>query len=186
VDGITLSITAVVLGIDAFAVSAAVAAGLPAPTARHAFRLSWHFGLFQALMTILGWVCGTSLSMFLLGVNYWIAACLLFLLGGKMIVEPGRSERRTEGFDPTRGWSLVGLSVATSIDAFAVGVSFSLIGMSVLRPALLIGAAALVMTLIGTCLGKQAGLLLGRWAERVGGAVLIAIGARILFEHLVQ
>ena len=186
VDAITLFITAVALGMDAFAVSAAVAAGLPKVTARHTFRLSWHFGLFQSLMTILGWTGGGALSAFLFDLNYWIAAGLLFFLGGKMIVESGHPERRTEGYDPTRGWSLVGLSVATSIDALAVGVSLSLIGMSVWQPALFIGVAALVMTLIGTYLGRQVGFLMGQWAERIGGAVLIAIGARILIEHLVS
>ena len=76
--------------------------------------------------------------------------------------------------------------MATSIDALAVGVSLSLIGMSVWQPALFIGVAALVMTLIGTYLGRQVGFLMGQWAERRGGAVLIAIGARILIEHLVS
>jgi putative Mn2+ efflux pump MntP len=169
---------------DALAVSAAVAAGLPVLTARHTFRLSWHFGLFQALMTIIGWTGGEGISSFLSGVNYWIAADILFFLGGRMIFEAGSSERRSKGYDPTRGWSLVGLSIATSMDALAVGVSFSLIGLSVWRPALLIGAAALVMTLAGTYLGRRAGFVMGKWAERIGGAVLVAIGARILLERL--
>jgi putative Mn2+ efflux pump MntP len=76
------------------------------------------------------------------------------------------------------------LSVATSLDALAVGISFSLIGISAWRPALLIGLAALVMTFFGMALGRQAGLILGQWAERIGGAVLIAIGAKILLDHL--
>lgn len=103
-----------------------------------------------------------------------------------MIYESGHVEKRTEGFDPTRGWSLVGLSVATSIDALAVGITFSLINMSVWGPALVIGVAALLMTLVGMRLGKTAGTYLGQWAERIGGAVLIVIGARILVEHLIR
>lgn len=183
-NGLTLFGTAVALGADAFAVSAAVAAGLPELTARHTFRLAWHFGLFQALMTVLGWFGGEGLSKIMFGMNYWIAAGLLFFLGAKMIYESRRPEDRARDFDPTRGWSLVALSVATSIDALAVGVSLSLIGVSVWIPALAIGAAALAMSFIGTRLGRRAGAILGQWAERIGGLVLIAIGVRILYEYL--
>ena len=183
-NGLTLLGTAVALGADAFAVSAAVAAGLPELTARHTFRLTWHFGLFQALMTILGWLGGEGLSAVMFGMNHWIAAGLLFFLGLKMIYESRHPEDRAQDFDPTRGWSLVALSVATSIDALAVGVSLSLIGVSVWIPALAIGLAALVMSFIGTRLGRRAGTILGQWAERIGGLVLIAIGVRILYNYL--
>lgn len=183
-DSITLLGTAIALGMDAFAVSTAVAATLSVMTFRHTFRLTWHFGLFQGLMTSIGWYGGEALSLFMAGINHWIAFGLLAFFGIKMIYDSRHPEARAESFDPTRGWSLVALSVATSLDALAVGVSMSLIGMTVLRPALVIGAAALVMTFIGTRVGKTAGVHLGRWAERVGGVVLIAIGVKILVEHL--
>ncbi|MBM4329167.1 MAG: manganese efflux pump, partial [Deltaproteobacteria bacterium] len=99
-------------------------------------------------------------------------------------IESRHAERRAEGYDPTRGWSLVGLSVATSLDALAVGVSLSLIGETIWRPALLIGLAALVMTYIGMRLGSQGGTYLGKWAELAGGIILVLIGVRILVEHL--
>lgn len=101
-----------------------------------------------------------------------------------MIYESGHAEERVRSYDPTRGWSLVGLSVATSLDALAVGVSLSLVGISIWWPAFYIGVAALLMTFIGMKLGRTAGVVLGRWAERIGGAVLIAIGVRILVDHL--
>ncbi len=170
--------------LDAFAVSAAVAAGLAELVPRHVFRLAWHFGLFQTLMTLLGWVGGEGLSQVMFGMNYVVAAGILLVLGAKMIYESGDHARRTEGFDPTRGWSLVALSVATSLDAMAVGVSLSLIGVVVWRPALLIGLLALVMSYTGAGLGKQWGERLGNWAERVGGLVLIAIGAKIAAQYL--
>ncbi len=185
-NGLTLFATAVALGTDAFAVSAAVAAGLPELTARHTFRLTWHFGLFQSLMTVLGWFGGEGLSTVMFGMNYWIAAGLLFFLGVKMIYESRHPEERARDFDPTRGWSLVALSVATSIDALAVGVSFSLIGVSIGVPALAIGITALVMSFIGTRLGRGVGAVLGQWAERIGGLVLIAIGVRIVYEYLMS
>jgi len=186
VDSLTLFGTAVALGADAFAVSAGVAAGLPQVTPRHTFRLTWHFGLFQSLITISGWAGGEGLSAFMFGINCWIASGILVLLGAKMIHESRHPEERVKGYDPTRGWSLVGLSVATSLDALAVGVSLSFIGMSIWWPALYIGIAALLMTFIGMRLGRTAGVVLGRWAERIGGFVLIAIGVRILVDYLAQ
>lgn len=182
-DTLTLFGTAVALGMDAFAVATAAAAALGTITFRHTFRLTWHFGFFQWMMTVLGWYGGEGISRFLFSANDWIAFGLLVALGLKMLYESGHPEKRTEGFDPTRGWSLVALSVATSLDALAVGVTFSLIGMSVWVPALMIGVAAFIMTLIGMRLGRKAGAHLGQWAERIGGGVLIAIGFRILIGH---
>lgn len=185
-DVFTLSGTAVALGADAFAVSAAVAAGLPRVTARHTFRLTWHFGFFQFMMTALGWAGGEGLFVFASGLNYWIGAGILFLLGLKMIYDSRDPEQRVRDYDPTRGWSLVSLSVATSLDALAVGILLSLIGISVWWPAIYIGLTALVMSFVGTRLGKRVGHLMGQWAERVGGIVLIAIGGRILVEYAVR
>jgi putative Mn2+ efflux pump MntP len=183
-DDITLFVTASALGADAFAVSAGVAASLDQVSQRHTFRLIWHFGLFQALMTLLGWAGGEGLSKLLFGLNHWIAAGILFFLGVKMVWESNESADAAKDYDPTRGWSLVGLSVATSLDAMAVGVTFSLMSMSIWRPALLIGLVALVMTFVGMTLGKRAGLAIGHWAERAGGFVLVGIGIRILHDHI--
>ncbi|MFC1835821.1 manganese efflux pump MntP family protein [Thermodesulfobacteriota bacterium] len=180
----TLLITAAALGMDAFAVATAIATGLPAFTRRHTFRLAWHFGLFQALMTVVGWYGGSGLSTFMHGLNHWIAFGLLIFIGGKMIYESRQAEERAADFDPTRGWSLVILSLATSIDALAVGVSLSLLGVSVWWPAVAIGLAALAMTFVGTRIGRGGQTFLGQWAEVTGGVVLIAIGLRILIVHL--
>jgi putative Mn2+ efflux pump MntP len=170
---------------DAFAVAAAVAAGLPRLTARHTFRLSWHFGLFQALMPIIGWFGGQALTSIIGLLGDWLAFGLLVFLGLRMIRQSFQPEKRGRHYDPTKGWSLVGLSMATSIDAFAVGVSLGLIGLSIWVPAAIIGAVALVLTYVGTHIGRRAGDSLGHWAERIGGVVLIAIGSRILIQHLI-
>lgn len=183
-DTLTLLGTAVALGMDAFAVAICVTAGLASPTARHVFRLSWHFGLFQSLMTICGWVGGGALSRFMSGANYWIAFGILSLLGLNMIRQSLQPECRIEGHDPTRGWRLIGFSVATSIDALAVGVSLSLIGLSIWLPAAVIGLTAIIMTFVGMRIGRRAGTHLGQWAERIGGIVLIAIGATVLTDYL--
>jgi manganese efflux pump family protein len=185
-DTLTLLGTAVALGMDAFAVAICVAASLALVTARHVFRLSWHFGLFQSMMTICGWVGGAALSTFMSGANYWIAFGILSLLGLNMIRQSFHPECRIEGHDPTKGWSLIGFSVATSIDALAVGVSLSLIGSAIWIPALVIGIAAIVMTFVGMKIGRQVGAHLGQWAERLGGIVLIGIGVKVLADYLGQ
>ncbi len=170
---------------DAFAVSAAVTACLPVVTARHIFRLSWHFGLFQGLMTVLGFSAGVGVAGFVSEIDHWIAFLVLSLMGAKMIYESLNPETEYRDYDPSRGWSLVALSIATSIDALAVGFSLSLVGISAWHPALVIGLCALVMAFVGAKLGRHAGGLIGRWAERAGGLTLIAIGLRILSEHLI-
>lgn len=184
-DPFTLLGTAMALAMDAFAVAAAVSASLPRLTARHVFRLAWHFGLFQAFMPVAGWFGGRALASFIAPVDHWVAFGLLFFLGARMIKASFSGEDGKRDDDPTRGWSLVVLSIATSIDALAVGVSVGLLGFSIWVPALVIGLVTILMVVVATQLGKRAGRYLGKWAERVGGIVLMAIGSRILMEHLV-
>jgi putative Mn2+ efflux pump MntP len=178
--------TAIALAMDALAVAIATSIHLKRVSLRQTFRLSWHFGLFQALMPIAGWLSGFGLEARLRKFDHWIAFVLLAAAGGKMIMEAvrhaGRGRRRS---DPTRGGSLVMLSVATSIDALAVGLSLSLLGVSIWWPAVLIGFTAAAFTVAGMHLGC---LLSGssrfdRYAEMFGGLVLIVIGLVILREH---
>ena len=169
---------------DAFAVSATVAASLPSVSGRHMFRLAWHFGLFQAGMFVVGWYGGSALSSVISELDHWIAFGVLLFLGIRMIRESFDARKKHQGYDPTRGWSLVTLSVATSIDALMVGVSFGLVRLSIWMPALLIGLVALLLSAVGFRLGRTAAGYMGRWAECVGGIVLMAIGTRILVQHL--
>ena len=122
-DSLTLISTALALAMDAFAVAVAVAISLNSHTWRHTLRLSWHFGMFQALMPITGWLLGEAIIKYIGSLGNWIACIILCLLGGKMIWESFHEEDIIRDFDPTRGMSLMGLSIATSLDAFAVGVS---------------------------------------------------------------
>jgi putative Mn2+ efflux pump MntP len=136
-------------------------------------------------MTIIGFSVGDGVAGFVTEIDHWIAFLVLSLMGAKMIYESLRPETQCKEYDPSRGWSLVILSVATSVDALAVGFSLSLLGISAWHPALVIGLCALVMAFVGARLGNQAGDLVGRWAERAGGLVLIVIGLRVLSEHLI-
>ncbi len=182
-DALTLIGTALALAMDAFAVATAVAINLRDHGIRHVFRLSWHFGLFQAIMPIGGWLIGGAVVAYTGSLGNWIACGILCVLGGKMIRESFHEEAIARDFDPTRGMSLVGLSVATSLDAFAVGISFALLKVPVWLPAAVIGLVALGMTALGMFIGKRAGLFLGEWAERLGGGVLICIGLKILLMN---
>jgi len=183
---LTLIGIAIGLAMDAFAVSIAAGLTLKTVDARQTFRLAWHFGLFQALMPIIGWLAGLSIEHWIAPVDHWIAFGLLAAIGGKMIYEALKDadDDEVRRGDPTKGWSLVLLSIATSIDALAVGLSLALLGVSIWWPAVVIGLVAGAFTVVGMQLGTRFGALLGRRMEVVGGIVLIAIGVKILFEHL--
>ena len=173
---------AVALGIDAFAVSLSAGAYLVRADVRQTFRLSFHFGLFQFFMPILGWLAGAEIADVIKDLDHWVAFGLLALIGGKMIKESLQKAERIKR-DVTRGWSLVALSVATSIDALAVGFSLSLIGMRIVFPSVLIGVVASMMSLVGVRMGERVSGMIGRRVEFVGGLVLILIGVRIVLEH---
>ena len=182
---LTLIGVAVGLAMDAFAVSIGAGLTLKTVDARQTLRLAWHFGLFQALMPIIGWLAGLSVERWIAPVDHWIAFGLLAVIGGKMIHEALKDDdEETRRGDPTKGWSLVLLSLATSIDALAVGLSLALLDVSIWWPAVVIGLVAGAFTTVGMQLGKRFGALLGRRMESVGGIVLIAIGVKIVVEHL--
>jgi manganese efflux pump family protein len=183
---ISLLAVAFALAMDAFAV--AIVSGLPAggTAPRRVFRLAFHFGLFQALMPILGWCAGTGLHGPLERVDHWIAFGLLSVVGARMTWSAARQDpdEVAAAYDTTRGWSLVLLSVATSIDALAVGLSLAMLGSKILLPALVIGVVAATLTLVGMRLGSRIGSAWGRRVEMLGGLVLVGIGVKILIEHL--
>jgi putative Mn2+ efflux pump MntP len=183
-DAITLTGLALALAMDAFAVALGTGAVLSRLTGRHLFRLGFHFGLFQALMPVIGWLAGLTIMQWVEAWDHWIAFSLLAIIGGRMIYEAFSDKEKTDDRDPTKGLSLVLLSIATSIDALAVGFSLSVIGISIWMPALVIGLVAGVLTIVGMLLGGRIG---DRWGSRVeifGGLVLISIGIKILIEHL--
>jgi putative Mn2+ efflux pump MntP len=186
VEFIKILAIAVALAMDAFAVSISTGVSLKNVNSRQLFRLSWHFGLFQALMPIIGWSAGLSIRSQIEHYDHWIAFGLLTFVGVHMIkgaFQDSKSEKPIK--DYTKGMTLVMLSVATSIDALAVGFSLSLLKISIWMPALVIGIVAGTFTLIGMRIGERIGAAkrLSVYAETIGGVVLISIGLNILYEH---
>jgi len=185
-DLFTLLGTAFALAMDAFAVSIAGGVSLRIVGFRQTFRLSWHFGFFQAMMPVLGWSAGLTVRSFIEQYDHWVAFGLLVCVGGNMIREAFSHDTRDKGrADPTKGMTLVLLSVATSIDALAVGLSLSMLQVSIWFPALVIGIVAALFTAAGLHLGRKVGASshLGRYADVIGGLVLLAIGLKILYQH---
>ena len=169
---------------DAFAVSVAAGLTLDSVTPRHTFRLAFHFGLFQFAMPIFGWLAGKEVVVYISEYDHWVAFCLLAFVGGKMLWDARSSGSKFNKSDPTRGLMLVTLSVATSIDALAVGMSMAFMRISVWVPAVVIGIVAAALSGVGFTFGSRLGSYVGRWAEALGGCVLLFIGTRILISHL--
>ncbi len=185
-DFLTLLGIALALAVDAFAVAIAVGIDLKRVDFRQTFRLSWHFGLFQSLMPVIGWLLGHTVHSYIEAFDHGIAFGLLAYIGLNMIREALATEKG-DGFkkaDPTKGFSMVILSVATSIDAFAVGISLSMLNVSVVFPAVIIGIVALLLTMTGLHLGSRVASLsrISTLAEVIGGCVLWIIGLKILYE----
>ncbi len=183
---IKITAIAIALAMDAFAVSIATGAALKTISFRQNFRLAWHFALFQAIMPILGWSAGVSVLKWVEKFDHWIAFGLLIFVAQGMLRSSFNKERQENSpSDPTRGMTLVILSIATSIDALAVGFSLSMLNISIWIPAFIIGVVAGGFTTAGLHIGRKMGSIdyLSRYAEAGGGAVLIGIGLKILHEH---
>lgn len=184
----TTFLIAVALAADAFAVAVSSGIVLTRVSLRQTFRLSWHFGLFQGGMVLLGWLGGSTIHRWIEPFDHWVAFVLLALVGGRMIREAlGKQDEDVARIDPTRGRVLVALSVATSIDALSVGLSLSMLGIPPWWPALIIGVVALSFTGAGLHFGRLLGATtrISRGAALVGGLVLILIAFRILHDHQV-
>ncbi|MBN2000434.1 manganese efflux pump [candidate division KSB1 bacterium] len=175
---------AVGLAMDAFAVSLAVGTTPFLKSPRAKFRISFHFGLFQFLMPVAGWLLICSIARYIQTVDHWIAFGLLFFLGVKMIYTAlGKFEEKYTS-NPSRGFNLILLSLAVSIDALAVGLSLGMLGISIWTPTVIIGLITALISLSGILLGRVLGIIFGRVMEVVGGIILIIIGTRILLIHL--
>ncbi len=177
-------VIAVGLAMDAFAVSIGAGAIRSRLAPRATFRLAFHFGLFQFLMPVLGWALGTTVAGWLSGVDHWIAFGLLGFVGGRMVVSGvGEADEGLSGPDPSKGAAMIMLSVATSIDALAVGLSLAMLGVGILLPAAVIGLVTGALCTLGVALGDRLGQRLGHRMELVGGLVLIGIGLKIVLDH---
>jgi putative Mn2+ efflux pump MntP len=177
-------IIAVGLAMDAFAVSVAAATSGKLVGKRATFRLSFHFGLFQGLMPVIGWVAGIKIAHLISAVDHWVAFGLLLIVGARMIISAFSLETESFSNDPSRGASLMILSVATSIDALAVGLSLAMLQISIWYPAVIIGIITALLSVIGIRAGRYFGEKLGPRMELIGGIILIGIGVKILLGDL--
>ncbi len=173
------------LSLDALAVSVAAATSGRITGHRATFRLSFHFGLFQFFMPILGWLAGTAMASVIAPIDHWIAFILLSIVGGRMVRSENEADTETAQYDPSRGFTLVMLATATSIDALAVGLSLAMLGVDIWLPSIIIGVITASVSLAGILLGNCLQEKFGRTAEIVGGIVLILIGLRILITHTI-
>lgn len=175
---------AVGLAMDAFAVAIGIGSGRRANGPRSVFRLSFHFGLFQFFMPILGWLVGTTIADLVSSIDHWIAFGLLAFVGGHMVRSGISGEEAVGVGDPSRGRSLVMLSVATSIDALAIGLGLAMLQENIVYPSIVIGIVAAGFTLLGLAIGQRLGDIFGKRMEIIGGLILIVIGLRVLLIHL--
>lgn len=184
-DIISILVIALGLSADCFAVSISGGATQQTFSRVKMFRLAAVFGFFQFIMPVIGWLLGNTVVDLISSYDHWIAFALLLIVGGRMVwesFEKADSERKST--DITRGLILITLALATSIDALAVGLSFAFLNIDIVFSSLIIGIVSFFMTSLGYWIGKKAGGLLGKRAKLVGGIILIAIGIRILIEHL--
>ncbi len=177
---------AVALAMDAFAVAIAAGIKLGSVDWRQNFRLAWHFGFFQAAMPVIGWAAGLTIRRQIERYDHWVAFILLVFVSQGMLREAFKKEDETNApKDPTKGATMVMLSLATSLDALAVGLSLSMINISIWTPSLIIGIVAAAFTTVGLHLGKRVSKAdrIRRYADVIGALVLLAIGINILREH---
>lgn len=172
------------LSADCFAVAVSSSVSIRAPSTVQLLRISLAFAASQALMPLLGWLAGRTVVDLVEAYDHWVAFAILAVVGSRMIWESFHSKgNRSKGRDITKGVPLVALSIATSIDALAVGLSFAFLEVNMALASSTIGIVAFVVTAMGFLLGRQAGNLVEKGAEVVGGVVLIGIGLRILLTH---
>ena len=175
---------AIGLAADAFAVSVSSGAIIEKLRLRHAMVIAVFFGFFQGLMPWIGWSVGSLASELIQEIDHWLAFGMLGFIGGKMIYESRKLEEEMEKpVNPLNIYVLFYLAIATSIDALAVGVTFSFLNVSIVEPVIVIGIITFLFSLAGTYIGEFFGHVFEDKIELVGGLILIGIGTKILIEH---
>jgi putative Mn2+ efflux pump MntP len=172
------------LSMDAFAVSICKGLSMKKINWKKAFILGIYFGIFQALMPVIGYFLGYAFESFVTSIDHWIALILLLLIGGKMIKEAFSKDESDNCNENVDFKIMVILAIATSIDALAVGITFAFLNVNLILAVTLIGIITFIISLIGVAIGNKFGRKHENKAEILGGAVLIFIGLKILLEHL--
>lgn len=183
-DLVTTIFIALGLSMDTFAVSIAGGLALKQSKIQNALKLATSFAGFQALMLVVGWLAGAGVRTFISAFDHWIAFAILTVVGCKMIYEALKLEKIEKEIDPASFYYLFVLSLATSMDALAVGFSFTFLNISIATPVIIIGLITFLVSLSGVYIGDKFGHFFEKKVEIVGGLILIAIGIKILVEHL--
>lgn len=182
---ISIFMTGIGLSMDAFAVSVAKGMTIKKNQLKMALKISLFFGGFQAIMPMIGWFAGSYFKEYIQAFDHWIAFILLGFIGGKMIYESFKGEDEEADEENELSYkNLTILAIATSIDALAVGISFALFEVSIVWAALIIGITTFILCMFAVLLGKKLGALCQKYAELIGGVILVIIGLKILIEHL--
>ncbi|ANR78539.1 hypothetical protein BBB57_09860 [Kosakonia sacchari] len=181
-----ITILAFGMSMDSFAAAIGKGATLKRPPMSEALRTGLIFGVVEAITPIIGWAAGLAASQYIMQWDHWIAFVLLFALGMRMMKEGLSKTTDAEAEAPRRHgfWLLVTTAIATSLDAMAIGVGLAFLNVNIVTTALMIGLATTIMATTGMLLGRFLGTAIGKWAEVLGGVVLISIGSSILVEHL--
>ena len=181
-----ITITAVALGLsfDTFAVSLSFGVVKNEILFRQAVRVALVLAFFQAGLLVAGYFLGSVVSDFMKAADHWVALILLSFLGIRMMVEGLRRKDNNEVRDYTKTLTLVATAVGTSIDAFAVGISFAFLDIKIWMSGLIIGAVTFLASMTAIRIGKSAGARLGQRVEIAGGLILFAIGVKIFLEHI--
>jgi len=183
-DFITITVIAIALAMDAFAVSIVSGAAYKQLHVKHTIRIALFFGAFQALMPLIGYLAGLTVQEYIADYDHWIAFALLSGVGAKMIYESFKIRPAKNNFDPANTLVLLVLSVATSIDALAIGLTLSVLEISIIIAVIIIGVVTFVLSYAGVMVGKKFGHFFENRIEAAGGVVLIVIGLKILLQHL--
>ena len=183
-DILTIFFISIGLAMDAFAVSIASGIAMKTLHVRRTFTIALFFGAFQAFMPVIGWFAGLSLRDMISSIDHWIAFLLLSAIGAKMIYEAWKIEETEKEIEVLSIYVLFVLSIATSIDALAVGLGFAFLNISIITPVIVIGLVTFILSCIGVLIGGRFGHLFEKKIETVGGIILICIGTKILLEHL--
>ena len=185
VDLATLIILSIGLAMDAFSVATVTGFSLGRVRLQDAARMSLSFGAAHVLMPTLGWYLGATVVDLISGFDHWFAFLLLAFVGGKMIRDGLYGDGEVDPQSVLGGLSLLMFTVAVSVDSLAVGLSFSLERIAIFVPSLFMGAGTLIFTFLGLMIGNRTGQAVGKRAQILGGLVLVLIGARIVFTHMV-
>lgn len=181
---LTIVLIAITLSFDTFAVSVSSGLILNKIDFTNATKIAVTLAVFQAVMPLIGWLAGSGIARYAQSFDHWIAFGILALLGGKMIYESFKSSPEDRSFNPLQFRIMIGMALATSMDALIVGFSFALLDFKILISSVIIGSVTYIVAMLGMLFGKNIGAKFGSRMEMIGGIVLILIGLKVLIEHL--